>query len=211
MRVVIFSNGQVENYEFYKNILGQDDYIICADGGLRHAVELDIIPDLIVGDLDSAKPEQVEEMAAKGVTVLRYPSKKDKTDTHIAVDLAVEKGAQEILLIGAMGDRFDHTLANLFLLSSVAEKGIKVRMLNEKNDVYIITDKVSLNGKKGDLVSLLALTPEVTGVTTKGLYYPLEKASLTIGFPVGISNVFVEEKVEINVEKGLLLVIMSKD
>ena len=156
-------------------------YIICADGGIYLLQKLNIKPDMFLGD------------------------------THIAVDFAVEKGFRDITLIGALGGRIDHSLANIMLLKYMLEKGVKGTVLNEKNKVFLTDKSIKIPPEHGRRLSLVPLTENVCGVTLKGLKYPLCGFTLTMGDSIGISNEFTDTDAEIIFEKGLLLVITSED
>ena len=117
MRAVVFVNGEVQDYTALASWLRPGDHLIGADGGTRHMLALDLMPDAVVGDLDSLEPETVTELIAQGVDVERYPVAKDQTDLELAIERGLRAGASEILLLGALGGRLDQTLANLLILA----------------------------------------------------------------------------------------------
>ncbi|MGB9779240.1 thiamine diphosphokinase [Caldanaerobacter sp.] len=211
MKVLIISNGEIRDYEFYKSLLEEVDMVICADGGANHAYRMKIKPFLIIGDFDSVDKEILEFYQKQGVMVEKFPTMKDETDTQLALKRAIELGANEITFIGVIGDRFDHSYANLSLLLYSLKRGVKSRIINEKNEIYLIDDQIELEGEKGDLLSLLPYSGEVEGIYTKGLFYPLSGETMVMENPYGISNVFIEEKASVKIKKGLLLVIKPKD
>ena len=178
------------------------DYIICADGGVKHSNAMNIIPNLIVGDLDSATPTLLEKYNELGVTVERFPTEKDVTDTQIAVDLAMSMGADEILLIGALGDRWDHSYANVMLLYRMAKRGITGWIIGDKNIITICNSILRLEGEKDQLLSLLPFGGNVHIQSTFGLKYPISDEILTKDYPLGISNVFADENVEVIIKKA---------
>ncbi len=211
MRTLIFGNGSIHDYDIVKKYLCKDSIIICCDGGMRHALVLDIIPDFIIGDLDSAKGEDIDYFKRKNVEFFEFPSEKDKTDMEIAVQFAINKGNSEIYLFGALGSRIDHSLANMHILKLCCDNGIKAFIVDEKNVITMTNSKIEINGNKGDIISLIPFTPSVENVTTNGLYYKLENAVLYAESSRGISNVMLENKASVDLSKGILFVIKSQD
>ncbi|MCL5046484.1 MAG: thiamine diphosphokinase [Actinobacteria bacterium] len=131
-RAVVFANGRIGDYERLRGLIRDDDWIICADGGAGHALKMGLSPDVLIGDFDSLDGDIVEEISRAGAEVLRVPTEKDQTDTQLALDLALSRGAREILVLGAIGDRLDHTMANILLLPKLAVHGANVTMVDEK-------------------------------------------------------------------------------
>jgi thiamine pyrophosphokinase len=210
MKAAIICNGSIENYAVMKEKLTNADYIICADGGTRHAYHMNIIPDIIIGDLDSSKDEYIEYFTGKDVPILKYSSDKDKTDTHICLEYAMEK-YDEILLLGATGSRFDHTLGNVSILRLAADKGKRACIVDENNEIYVVKDGLRLKGSKGDILSLLPLSSKVEGINITGVLYPLQNAVMEIGNPYGVSNKFAGSEAELTISTGYMIVIKSKD
>ena len=211
-KAVIVSGGKFENSEFYREIL-RGKYIICADGGIYLLQKLNIKPDMFLGDFDSCNFDEIEKSGFldECKDIKKFKIEKNATDTHIAVDFAVEKGFRDITLIGALGGRIDHSLANIMLLKYMLEKGVKGPVLNEKNKVFLPDKSIKIPPEHGRRLSLVPLTENVCGVTLKGLKYPLCDFTLTMGDSIGISNEFTDTDAEIIFEKGLLLVITSED
>ncbi|OGO82056.1 MAG: thiamine diphosphokinase, partial [Clostridiales bacterium GWC2_40_7] len=146
-----------------------------------------------------------------GVEIVRFPAKKDATDTQLAVQLAMERGCDEVILLGSAGTRLDHTMANVFLLRMLLEAGKKGIIADEHNEIEMIDKNISLVRENDIKISLVPVGGKVTGVTTEGLYYPLKDATLEFGSTWGISNEFSEDLAGITIKEGLLLVIRSKD
>jgi len=200
MRAFIIGNG--EN----KNLSGvlKNDFIICADGGYNHAKSSGIIPDIVIGDMDSVG----DYSDAKNVVT--YPPEKDFTDSELAINLAIEKGCDEIVLTGMTGTRLDHTLANIGLLRAISQKGVKATLLDENNTIYYIDDKFELLGAVGMTVSVIPLSEKLSGVTETGFYYKLENEDLYFGTTRGVSNIVTEDKATITVSEGFGVVIVSR-
>lgn len=212
MKIVIFAGAQIADYQFCQSYLEGAEKIICCDAGMRHAKALGLDPDYIVGDFDSTDAETFAYYQAKNIPVRQFPARKNETDMELGILLALELGATELVLFGGIGDRFDHTLANAHYLLSLLKKGVRARLVNEKNCVEVIDRHLTLHGKVGDLVSTLPLSMEVRGITLKGFSYPLTDATLTLdGDYIAVSNVLAEETATIDVKEGYLFVICSKD
>ena len=210
MKVVILVNGEYGCYDFWQDI-GPYDFCICADNGLHHAKHLGLIPNLIVGDFDSANEEELRYFKERGVRIKRFNPQKDATDTEIAVDEAIAMGAEEVVLCGGIGSRFDHSLANVYLLNKLLKKHIKSYIINDTHQIYLVDARATLKRTKGTLVSLLPFTEKVTGVTTYQLGYPLYKATLTRDNALGISNYFEEDVAGVSVETGVLMLLIVKE
>jgi thiamine pyrophosphokinase len=210
MKTVIISSGEIYDYSFCHAIVQSADRIICADGGTRHAINMSLTPDVIIGDMDSSAANYIEHFRKKGVEVIQYPQDKDKTDTHICVEFALAF-SREIILLGATGSRIDHMIANISLLKLGIERNIPISMMDNKNHINMIRDSISLEGCKGDYFSLIPFTEKVEGICTKGAKYELKDAEMELGDPYGVSNCFEGNTVEISIKKGYLLVIKAQD
>lgn len=181
--------------------------IICCDGGTRHLRNLNIQPDIIIGDMDSIDPAQLKHFALAGTKIIRYPAQKDCTDTQLALDYALGLKPDKIFIWCALGGRIDHALANIFLLYRARKSRIKTFLMDEYCEAFMPDKKVSFTDEKGKTVSLMALTTRVTGITLSGFSYPLVKGTLKMGESLGISNVINKARAFIKIEKGNLLVI----
>lgn len=211
MRALIFGNAAINDYKFCMDYVKNSDAVICCDGGMRHSFKLGIKPDYILGDFDSAEPEILKYYKNQNIEIKSFPSKKDKTDMEICLDFIISLGFKEAVILGAIGSRFDHTLANAQLLYEALSKGVQAVLVNENNSVRIIKDSIVLYGQKGDTVSLIPFSKDVEGVSTNGLEYPLVNETLYAGSSRGVSNVFSSDSAEIKILKGYLFVICSKD
>ncbi|HYF83163.1 MAG TPA: thiamine diphosphokinase [Clostridia bacterium] len=210
MKTVIISSGEIYDYNFCHDIVQSADRIICADGGTRHAINMKLTPDVIMGDMDSSAAQYIEYYKKKGVEVIQFPQDKDKTDTHLCVEFALTFST-EIVLLGATGSRIDHMIANISLLKLGIERNIPISMMDNKNHINMIRDSISLEGKKGDFFSLIPFTEKVEGICTRGAHYELKDAEMELGDPYGVSNYFEDNTVEVSIKKGYLLVIKSED
>jgi thiamine pyrophosphokinase len=206
MRCVIFANGDYGDMDYYYNFFNENDICICADGGANYAYRLGIIPEFIIGDMDSINDESRKHFEMHRVKFLKYSSRKDLTDLQLALSLAEELGAREIALLGTQGKRIDHSLSNLYSGIIYAQKGIKVIHYRPESLIYIISGDLTLEGKPGDLVSLLPLGEAVCGVSLQGFEYPLENTVLDCTNPYAISNVLTQNTGCIKVGQGILAV-----
>lgn len=209
-KCAILCNGTIEDYEYCKSQLDKVSYIICADGGIEHAYVLNIIPDIIIGDLDSASDKCIKYFKQKKVKFIQLNKDKDKTDTQVCLEYSLEFSS-EVIILGGIGSRLDHTIANISLLKLGLDRDIKVSLINEKNHIYMMNKHLEIWGRKGEILSLIPISEKVEGICVKGAYYELENSTMEIGQPYGVSNYFEKERVEIYVSKGFLLVIKALD
>lgn len=179
------------------------DYLICADGGLILAEKWGLKPNLVLGDGDSYGRGFPSNLA-----VIDYPAEKDATDSELAVQKAIELGATKITLIGFLGGRLDHTLANLFFITAL--KTVTFCFKEEWGEVYLAENKTEIVGQKGEVVSLIPLTESVEGVNTVALKYPLVDETLFRNQTRGVSNVLVKDKALVRKERGELLIVHLK-
>lgn len=199
MRAVIFGNGTVTNYEHIRTYLRNDDFIICADGGIRHAKALGILPDILIGDFDSSVPDESD------VKKIEYPVRKDFTDSEICMKYAAENGYGEILFVGMSGTRADHTLTNMLLLSKCS-CGM---MIDDNNEIYYLKDRIRIENKKGKTLSIIPVKGDMCGIITAGLEYPLNDEDLYFGESRGNSNVIIDDVCEITLKSGEGLIFIN--
>lgn len=209
MRCVILTGGTIENLAWLSEIIQEGDDLICADGGARYAAALGLVPRVVIGDFDSLEENILRSLSRQGATIKKYPAAKDDTDTALALEEALSRNPAEILILGGLGSRFDHSLGNVHLLRVAWERGIPARIITEYNEISLVAPNqpATVKGQPGQLFSLLPLTTEVTGVDVAGARWPLKNATFAIGRPYGISNELVEEEARIRVSSGLLLLV----
>ena len=207
LRAVLFVNGELPEPERLRAMLQPGDLLVAVDGGLRHLTSLNLVPSLIIGDLDSADPEEVARLESRGVEVRRFPTHKDATDLELALEAALEMGANPIWIVAALGDRIDQTLGNIFLLTQPQLSSLDVRLVDGVREMFIIRDRTTIEGLPGQTVSLLPLMGPVSGVTTFRLAYPLNHETLYPDRTRGISNEMLAETAGVSFEDGVLLCI----
>ncbi len=211
MKCLIVSNGTIEDYRWLENEVKKHDYIISVDGGTRHLYKIRQIPHAIVGDLDSISEEMIRYYKERNVEFHEFPPQKDYTDTEIAIEHAISRNADKITIVGGIGIRLDHTLANIALLIPLLNKGVDARIVNEYNEIIVVNQDIELEGEVGELISILPCCTTAEGLTLKGFEYPLYDAKIDIGSSIGISNRFIQPKASISIKKGYILVIRSKE
>lgn len=210
MKAVVVAGGEAVPGD--AALLRDADLVIAADGGAAFLDSLGRVPDLLIGDLDSADSTLVERLIAAGVAVERHPAAKDATDAELAIDRALSSGARRVTVIGAFaGDRLDHELANLLLLADPAwaSRLEELRMVRGGTLARAVhgPGQLALEAGEGDTVSLLPVGGDARGVRTGGLEYPLEGETLGMGRSRGLSNVVVRPPASVALEAGVLLVI----
>ena len=205
MKAFIYTGGAILPSNITEHPKG-DDLRIAADSGYENAVTLGERVDLLLGDFDSLKITEFPQ----GVEQIRVPAEKDFTDTQLAVDTALKKGADEICIVGGLDGRLDHTLSNLAILEDLSAKRIHATITNGYNRVRYIESTSTLIPKSGyRYLSLLCLSEKAKGVSVEGCKYPLKNATLTRTFQYAVSNEVDGNCALISVRKGGIYVIES--
>lgn len=200
-RFVIFCAG---GFDGLLEPLGQEDYLLAADGGLRHFEDIDRVPDGIIGDFDSLG--YVPEGAAV------FPVEKDDTDAMLAVRQGLAMGCREFLLYGSLdGPRLDHTVSNFQTLQYLCDHGAQGWLVGRDYIVTVVKNGgIRFPAGAAGILSVFCMGADAEGVTLTGLQYPLENGTLTAGFPLGVSNHFQGTEATVTVEKGSLLVLFDR-
>lgn len=209
-RAVIFANGDLTDLAAASRLIRPTDFLIAADGGFHHMSALGLTPSVLIGDFDSIEPDQVDALQKAGVRILRHPVEKNETDLELAILFAVDEGAQEIVIAGALGGRLDQTLGNVFLLMDPRFAGREIRLDDGCQAAFLIPGAAVIHGEPGDTLSLLPLNGNVSGVVTEGLAYPLRNETLYFYRTRGISNVLVGREARVRFASGTLLGIHSR-
>ena len=211
-RALIFANGIMERPKTIVPEITTSDLIIAADGGCLHCKTLGLIPNVIIGDFDSLSAEEIANYQQAGSKLIRYPAHKDETDLELALLYANEQDIEEVLILGALGARWDMTLANLLLPTQPVFNNMNVRLLDGTQELTLLRggDSLSLEGRPGDMVSLIPLSGDAYGITTIGLEYPLNNENLLLGSPRGVSNVLRNERAQIVLKDGNLMCVLNR-
>jgi thiamine pyrophosphokinase len=241
VKTLIITGGKVSNEVLVRVYNNTFEYVMAVDGGLTVIDEynkdisenknindcnrMNITPDLsiidgnrmnilvdcIIGDFDTVKKDVLQAYQNIGIKVVQFPPEKNYTDTHLALLKAIEFGASDITIVGAIGSRMDHTMANIGLLNITLKHKIPCKIIDDKNIIQMIDDKVEINAKDGKYISLLPTTECVTGIYLGGFKYPLSDATISQGESIGISNELTNEIGQIRITSGKALVIQAND
>lgn len=216
MKTLIITGGSIES-DFALSFLEKlkVDYIIGVDKGLQFCYEHQIMPDYIVGDFDSLPPDILQWFKVnKNIPIREYNPVKDATDTMIALRKALDEKCTEIWILGGTGTRLDHVLCNIQILKNAWMEKVPAYLVDKHNVICLpIGQKFTLQKKEqyGKYVSFFPLGEEVEGLTLKGFKYPLENYCLRNFEGLGVSNEIVEDEAKVSWEKGILVMIQSKD
>ena len=214
MTAYIFTGGEIAvgSMDELGLHMSEADLIIAADSGYNNASRLGVRPGLLLGDLDSIDRGALAPDELEHIEKIIVPAIKDDTDTQLAVDTALERGADEIIIIGGLGGRLDHTLSTVFLLEYIKDKGARGVITDGRNRVRIMESGEELTIKRGyKYLSLVGLTDTCEGVSISGVFYPLKDAVLERKYAFAVSNEITADAAEISLSKGILLVIESRD
>lgn len=214
MTAYIFTGGKlaVGSMDELGLHMSEADLIIAADSGYNNASRLGVRPGLLLGDLDSIDRKSLAPDELEHIEKIIVPAIKDDTDTQLAVDTAISRGADEIYIIGGLGGRLDHTLSTVFLLEYIKDKGARGVITDGRNRVRIMESGEELTIKRGyKYLSLVGLTDTCEGVSISGVFYPLKDAVLERKYAFAVSNEITADAAEISLSKGILLVIESRD
>ena len=204
-RCVIVGGANINNYDFIREKLSADDYIIFCDSGLKHMENLRVQPSLIVGDFDSHDNPHLD------VETIVLPCEKDDTDTVYAVKEAIKRGYDNFLLIGVVGARLDHTLGNVSILLYLDSLGKKGCIIDDYSEMKIVSNEPANIEDSYSFFSLLNISGTAKGITIENAKYPLENGEITCEYQYGISNeVLCGEMAKVSVDKGRALLIKVK-
>ncbi len=212
VHAVIVTGGATGDDAFVRGQCAGANLLIAADAGALVLERLGIVPDLAVGDFDTAGPALVARLAASGIPTETHPVAKDYTDTHLAIAIAIARSATEIVVLGALGGpRYDHMLATALSLAAPTFADVRILLEDPLHTMLVLRpgESVALHGVPGEYVSLLALTEEVTGVSGDGLLYPLP-TTFRLGDNIGVSNELTTPDATVSVSGGMLLVIHAR-
>jgi len=214
---ILVTNGSIKDYSFiYRTLIKNFQslsgiFIIAADGGALHCSNLKITPNVIIGDMDSITKGMIEKLGgaagAGEIQFISFSQAKDESDTQLALDYLVKEGYERIIVIGAFGSRADHSYANLSLLSSPAYDKVKVSIITENSEIFVVKNSCSIKGKAGKKISIFSLTPFTFFEKTSGLKYKLKNEKLLFSPARGLSNEFTKDTAKINIAEGWLLIV----
>lgn len=204
-KCVIVGGVKINNTDQIKKYIDETDFVIACDSGIESCKDIGMTPNLIVGDFDSHKKPDTD------IEIITLPTAKDDTDTMFATKEAVKRGFSEVVLLGVVGDRIDHTLANVYILSYLQDEGVNGMIVDDFSEMLIISENgqnISRISDNYKFFSLLCLEGKVEGVTIKNAKFPLENGIITPNHQYATSNeVLPGEEAEVCIEKGSALLV----
>jgi thiamine pyrophosphokinase len=206
-RILIFANGHLPDLDAARALVRPDDFILAADGGTRHALALGLIPNVIIGDLDSVTREEKQKLHKADTQIILFPRDKNETDLELAIQHAVDMKLDQVVIVGALGGRLDQTLGNLALLSDLRLLTFDLRLDDGVEETFFCRDQAEVHGRSGDIVSLIPWGAPVEGVRTEGLRWPLSDETLYPYKTRGISNELLDGTATVQIRSGLLLIV----
>ena len=189
--------------KFPKNLC--EGFVIAADKGLDYALSAGVLPDLAVGDFDSA-----ENAAPSGVEVMKFPPEKDDSDALIAAKMALERGFDELRFLCALGGRLDHTFTNLQMLYNLKKRGVSAELFGDFEQAFFLENETREILKFSGYLSVFAWEKSAV-ISEIGVKYPTEKLLFTNDFPLGVSNEIVQNSAKITAHSGTALVLLTKE
>ena len=198
MKVGLVLNGDIPSK------IEDDDFIVCSDGGYDRLKEIGVEPDILLGDMDSIKEKPDRD-------IIYYPPEKDATDGELALDYCLTKDPDTIHFYGVFGGRPDHVEGNYCLMYKAFLKGINVVALSKEYTMYLADKPITLENVKGKTLSVVPLLDKVHVTNEEGLQYPMDDLTITKNSSRGISNVCLEDKITINIFKGVAMIFVIND
>lgn len=210
MRVIVFANGEMEKKSDAGELAVSADLIIAADGGANHCSRLGIIPDILIGDLDSIEQNLLESYTKNKVAIHRHPTRKNNTDLELALEHVLRCNATSLHIFGALGGRWDMSLANIFMLTDTRFEKIKITLSSHDCFMQILyPGKNMVQGETGQRISLLPVKEDVLDVCLEGFEYPLSRYNIYFGSSIGVSNILTKNYGSIKHRAGVLLCIFQ--
>ncbi len=204
-RCVVIGNASINNYDYLFKEIKEDDFLIYCDGGLKHLEKLKILPNLIIGDFDSFKNPNLD------IETIVLPCEKDDTDTMAAVKEGIERGYKDFLLLGVIGERLDHSLANVSILLYLDSLNLKGKIIDDYSEMLLVSKKEELVSDEFSYFSLINILSNAKGVNVIDAKYPLIDATLPTTYQYSVSNEVLPNKVsKISLKEGTLLLIKTR-
>ena len=210
MKALLLVNGELYKPDVLRSRICDEafDLFLAADGGARYAGILNVTLDAVIGDLDSLS--DLERQGIGNAEFVSYPAEKNETDLELALLHAKKQGVNHIVMVGAMGGRMEATMANILLITHPSLGSCRIEVWHGEQTGWVIRPPgEDISGNPGDTVSLIPVGGYASGITTKGLKYPLKDEELFFGSSRGISNLLVESSAYVGLSEGLLLAVHS--
>lgn len=198
MKTLIILNGDLQSEAFLQKLAASCDFIICADGGYDKAKQAGVVPNLLIGDMDSIKSRDFMG------EILQFPAEKNWTDCELAIETALERGSDEVVLTCTLGGRYDHAIANIYILTQYENVCIQ----EADCSIYSCDKEMVLKNKTGKTMSLIPACETVA--TLRGFKYPVEQTIFSVGSTLGISNIVTEREAAIFVHQGKALIFLNE-
>lgn len=208
---LVISSGEINDYTLLKKLIDENDYIVCADGGIDHIMKIEKIPNIVLGDLDSISDSGIQYIKDKNIKIKKFPAIKDNTDSELAIMYLFDLGMEELTLIGGSGTRLDHTLANVFLMKKFNKDNKFLRIVDDNNIINYVLDEIKINRLHNRFVSIIPLSPEGIIVSLNGFKYPLKNQYIEFSSTLAISNEIIHDNAYVTIHKGEALVFESMD
>lgn len=210
-RAVLFVNGRMTQYDRFADWVAGPGYRVGVNGGTQHCLRMGLMPDVVIGDLDSLPVPARQALQTAQVPLVEFPQAKDKTDLELALEHVMARDLHHIILLGMWGGRLDQSVANLLLLARYADMARMV-LVTERETARVLCDgeDYRIQDCAGAVLSILPLTPQVEGVTLAGMEYPLANALLAFGTSLGLSNRVRAQEARVSLRRGRLLVVLSR-
>ncbi len=205
-RAFLFANGSVADLSAVANQIRMTDLLVAVDGGFKYLAKIQKIPHILIGDLDSVSPKEIQRLEKLKVEIRKYPTEKDETDLELALGMLAEFKVSKVIVAGATGDRLDHSLGNIHLLTKF-QSTLDLSLDDGHQEMFLIGDRSVIHGKPNDIVSLIPIDEKDMGITTTGLAYPLKKETLYLASTRGISNLMLGKIATVQKQRGNLLCI----
>ena len=208
----MFCNGEIRDLAFHGKLIKDDDLLIAVDGGGKYLFDLDLVPDIAIGDFDSIPSEILKVYQKRGTECISFPSDKDYIDMVLAIEEARNRGCDRIMILGAFGGkRVDMFMANLTAIACFADD-CEIVMKNEFSEARVLSagGRLEISGEVGDYLSLIPISEEVEAKDSFGLKYPLKDLVFHFGETRGVSNELTEKKASLSIRSGKAVVILQK-
>lgn len=209
MKIALVANGSVGKHLLLD--IGSADLVIGVDRGAYRLLKSAVTPNVAIGDFDSTSVRELREVKKKVRDIRAFPSEKDETDLDLAIDYAISLNPEEVVIYGAIGSRFDHTLVAVNLLEQLLKKNISAIIRDRHNEVFLLKSRRTIiNSIKYRYLSILAYSTKAR-VTLRGVLYPVTKHVFHRTMSLGVSNEIVGKEAEVIVHSGIAVVIQSRD
>lgn len=210
MKAVIISHGDKYSGSALVRECEDSDIILCADGGAEYAYLNKITPDFLIGDFDSIETSVLDYFLSKGSKILKFPIDKDFTDTELCIEKAIELGCNKICILYGIGNRIDHSLGNIGLLSRINKNNIFGYIACDNCYIYLCNSNISISGNSGDIISIVPFKGDAQGLISHGLKYSLDNLNIEFGRAIGVSNIMTDNICSISIDSGEVLIIKQK-